>query len=136
MSVLVPAKFPSLSAVFMAAAASILLLFVARILFSLMRLWSCPMLHPEPQEKESSLLSLSIVAKSWGRSLHWNTLPASLPFALTLSEKPSARVGNGNGVDLSQKRSQTLPVANWQLRTGPRFQPPREYSALRYPFPV
>lgn len=128
MSVLVPAKFPSLSAVFMAAAASILLLLVARILFSLMRIWSCPIIRPESQEKESQLLSLSIVAKHWGRSLQWNTLPASLPFTLTFPEKPSSQVGNGVSVALSQKRSQMLPVVNWQPRTGPQFQPPREYS--------
>ncbi|KAG8216103.1 hypothetical protein J3R82DRAFT_8104 [Butyriboletus roseoflavus] len=128
MSVLVPAKSPGLSAVFMAAAVSILLLFVARILFLFVRLWSRPTVRPESQEKASSSLSMSFVSNSRGRSLHWNTLPASLPFALTLSEKPSSRVGNGVGVGLSHKRSQSLPVIVWQPRTGPQFQPPREYS--------
>ena len=121
----------------MAAAASVLLLLVARILFSFMRLWSCPMARPDTQEKESPLL-LSFITKPWGRSLQWNTLPVSLPFTLTLSEKPSPEVGNGVGVGLSQKRAHTLPVVNWQPRTGPRFQPPREYSctslATRSPF--
>ncbi|KAH0831230.1 hypothetical protein J3R83DRAFT_13812 [Lanmaoa asiatica] len=124
MSVLVPAKFPSLSAVFMAAAASILLLFFARILFLLMRLWSCSMVHPEAREKESPLLSLSFVSKLWGHSLQWNTLPASLPFTLALTEKLSPEAGNGVGVGLFQKRSQTFPIVNWRSRTGPQFQPP------------
>ncbi|KAN0094598.1 hypothetical protein V8E55_002885 [Tylopilus felleus] len=124
MSVLVPAKFPSLSAVFMAAAASVLLLFVARILFLLMRLWSCPMVRPESQDKEIPLRSLAFFANPWGRSLQWNILPVSLPFTLTLSEKPSSEVGNGVGVGLAHKRGQMLPVVNWRPRIGPQFQPP------------
>lgn len=127
MSVLVPAKFPSLSAVFMAAAASVLLLFVARILFLLMRLWSCPMVRPESQDKEIPLRSLAFFANPWGRSLQWNILPVSLPFTLTLSEKPSSEVGNGVGVGLAHKRGQMLPVVNWRPRIGPQFQPPREF---------
>jgi hypothetical protein len=124
MSVLVPAKFPSLSVVFMAAAASVLLLFVARILFLLMRLWSCPMVRPESQEKENPLFAVSFVSKPWGRSLQWNILPVSLPFTLTLPEKPSPEVGNGVGMGLSRKPM--LPIVNWHRRTGPQFQPPRE----------
>ncbi|KAG9308333.1 hypothetical protein JVU11DRAFT_12097 [Chiua virens] len=124
MSVLIPAKFPSISSIFMAAAASILLLFVARILFSLMRLWSCPILRPEAQEKESSLRFLFFTTKPWGSSLQWNTLPVSIPFSLTIPEKHSPEVGNGAGVSLSQKRSQILPVVNWRPRTAPQFQPP------------
>ena len=126
MSVLVPAKFPSLSVVFMAAAASVLLLFVARILFLLVRLWSCPKIRPESQEKETPLFASSFVSKPWGRPLQWNILPVSLPFTLTLPEKPSPEVGNGVSVGLSRKRLQLLPVVNWQQRTGPQFQPPRE----------
>jgi len=122
MSVLVPAKFPSLSVVFMAAAASVLLLFVARILFLLMRLWSCPMVRPESQEKENPLFAVSFVSKPWGRSLQWNILPVSLPFTLTLPEKPSPEVGNGVGMGLSRKPM--LPIVNWHRRTGPQFQPP------------
>ena len=132
MSVLVPAKFPSLSVVFMAAAASVLLLFVARILFLLMRIWSCPMIRPESQEKENPLFAVSFVSKPWGRSLQWNILPVSLPFTLTLPEKASPEVGNGVGVGLSRKRPQMLPIVNWRPRTGPQFQPPREL----YPNPV
>ena len=135
MSVLVPAKFPSLSAVFMAAAASVLLLFVARILFLFMRIWSCPMIRPEPQEKEHPLRPLSFISNPWGRSLQWNVLPVSLPFTLTLPEKPSPESGNGVGVGLVQKRAQMLPVMNWYPRTAPRFQPPRELFLrfLSYP---
>ncbi|KAF8558674.1 hypothetical protein OG21DRAFT_1519754 [Imleria badia] len=124
MSVLVPAKFPSLSSVFMAAAASVLLLFVARILFLLMRVWSCPMIRPESQEKEHPLRNLTFISNPWGRSLQWNILPVSLPFTLTLPEKPSPEVGNGVGVGLVQKRGQMLPLVNWHPRTGPQFQPP------------
>ena len=134
MSVLVPAKFPSLSTIFMAAAASVLLLLVARMLFVLMRLWSCPMIRPESQEKEGPLYSLSFVSKPWGRSLQWNILPVSLPFTLTLPEKPSPEVGNVAG--LSQKRPQMLPFVNWRLRTRPQFQPPRELLAPRFTFRV
>ncbi|KAG6380233.1 hypothetical protein JVT61DRAFT_8325 [Boletus reticuloceps] len=120
MSVLVPAQFPSLSAVFMAAAASVLLLFIARILFLLMRLWSCP-IRTESEQKENTYGRYSAhVSNPWGRSLQWNILPVSLPFTLALSEKPSAEVGSG----LAQKRSQTLPVVNWQPRARPQFQPP------------
>ena len=126
MSVLLLAKAPSLSALFMAAAASALLLLVARLFFSFMRLWSCPMVRTDSQDKESSLLFLAFFTKSWGRSLQWNTLPVSLPFTLTLPEKPSPEVGNGVGVGLSRKQFQMLPDLNWHPRAGPRFQPPRE----------
>lgn len=122
MSAILPPKAPSLgSALFMAAAVSALLLLVARIVFSLMRLWSCPV-TPDVHEKET----LFFISKPRGRTLQWNTLPASLPFALTLPEKPSKEVGSGVGV-VSHKRSKTLPVISWLPRPGPRFQPPRKY---------
>jgi len=121
MSVLLLANAPSLSALFMAAAASALLLLVARVLFSL---WSCPMVRTDSQGKESSLLFLAFFTRPWGRSLQWNTLPVSLPFTLTLPEKSSPVVGNGVGMGLSQKAPQMLQVLNWRPRAGPRFQPP------------
>ena len=108
----------------MAAAASVLLLLVARILFLLMRLWSCPIARPESQEKENLLRSLSYISHPWGRSLQWNTLP----FTLSRPEKPSPETGNGAGVVLPQKRSQVFPILNWKPRTGPQFQPPRKLS--------
>ncbi|KIJ64693.1 hypothetical protein HYDPIDRAFT_28063 [Hydnomerulius pinastri MD-312] len=127
MTVIVVAKFPSVAAVFMACTASVLLLILARIIFSFMRLWSCPLARTEGQEKGSSLLSLSTssFSKPWSSSLQWNTLPVSLPFTLRMPEKASAEVGTGVGVGLSQKRPETLPVAIWQpRRSGPQFQPP------------
>ncbi|KAF9238063.1 hypothetical protein BU15DRAFT_75459 [Melanogaster broomeanus] len=116
MTVLVVAKFPSIAAVFMACTASVLLLVVARIMFALVRLWSCPIAHPEGQEKESSLLSLCSLSfsKPWRNSLQWNTLPVALPFALRIPEKPSPEAGNDVGATLQQKRPETLSV----MRTG------------------
>ncbi|KIK76820.1 hypothetical protein PAXRUDRAFT_168675 [Paxillus rubicundulus Ve08.2h10] len=127
MTVLVAAKFPSVAAVLMACIASVLLLVLARIVFALMRLSSCPMSRPEGQEKESRLVSLSTFSFSgpWSHSLNWNTLPVSLPFILCVPEKPSPEAGNVVDVGLSPKRPETLPVANWYSRCpGPQFQPP------------
>ncbi|KAH7883029.1 hypothetical protein F5I97DRAFT_166673 [Phlebopus sp. FC_14] len=106
MTVLVVANFPSVAAVFMASAASLLVLVLARIIFLCMRLWSCPLTPAEGHEKSAFFLSLS--SKSFGSSL-----------------QPSREVGTGIGVGLSQKRSEALPIATWKpRRSGPQFQPP------------
>lgn len=126
MSVLVPTKFPSVAAVMLACVASLVCLLLARILYSFMRLWSCHSLSAASDEKTlawSSLFSLTSTWTSWSRSLQC-ALPASLPFSLTVPEKPSPEVGTGAGVGLSHKRLEFLP-GNWQLcRPGPQFQPP------------
>ncbi|KAL4071716.1 hypothetical protein V8B97DRAFT_1500398 [Scleroderma yunnanense] len=119
MSVLVVAKFPSVAAVFMALAASVLLLLVARILFSLMRLWSCPLARSDNPEKLSTF-SLFFFPNPRTTPQLWSS-PASLPFTLRMTEKmpPPA----GSSVSVPSKRS--LLVPRWHTRTpGPQFQPP------------
>lgn len=123
MSILVPTKFPSVAAVMLACVASLVCLLLARILYSFMRLWSCHPLSTTSNEKAPAWSSLSSLSTTWSRSLQ-RALPASLPFSLTIPEKPSPEVGTGAGVGLSHKRLESLP-GNWQLcRPGPQFQPP------------
>lgn len=121
MSVLVVAKFPSVAAVLMALAASVLLLLVAHIMFSFMRLWSCPLARSDNQEKMGTL-SLFLFANSrttFGRP------PASLPFTSRPTEKMPSPAGSS--ITLSPKRLSFVP--RWHSRTsGPQFQPPREFQ--------
>ncbi|KAG1819199.1 uncharacterized protein BJ212DRAFT_76767 [Suillus subaureus] len=125
MSVLVPTKFPSVAAVMLACAVSFVCLLLARILYSFMRLWSCHSLSTASNEKTPAWSSLLSLTNTWSRSLQ-HALPASLPFSLTIPEKPSPEVGTGAGVGLSHKRLEYLP-GNWRLcRPVPQFQPPRE----------
>jgi len=120
MSVLVVAKFPSVAAVFMALAASALLLLVAHVMFSFMRLWSCPLARSDNQEK-SSMLSLFLFRNTRATLQPWNS-PASLPFTL-LTEKMHLPAGSGVS---APKRLPFVP--RWHSRMpGPQFQPPREY---------
>ncbi|KAG2095070.1 hypothetical protein BD769DRAFT_1370145 [Suillus cothurnatus] len=123
MSVLVPTKFPSVAAIMLACVVSCICLLLARILYSFMRLWSCHSLSTASDEKTPTWSSLLSLTNMWSRSLQ-NALPASLPFSLTIPEKPSPEVGTGAGVGLSHKRLESLP-RNWQLcRPGSQFQPP------------
>lgn len=125
MSVLVPTKFPSVAAIMLACIASLVCLLLARILYSFMRLWSCHSLSTTADEKTPAWSSLLSLTNTWSRSLQ-RALPASLPFSLTIPEKPSPEVGTGAGVGLSHKALESLP-GNWQLcRPAPQFQPPRE----------
>ncbi|KAG6337009.1 hypothetical protein ID866_2069 [Astraeus odoratus] len=119
MSVLVVAKFPSVAAIFMAFAASVLLLLLARIVLSFMRLWSCPLARSEDQEK-MSMFSLSLLPKLRTPSSQWNP---SLPFALRAPEKILPQTASS--VAAPPKRSPSLPIRRWQLRMpSPQFQPP------------
>ncbi|KAG1867523.1 hypothetical protein C8R48DRAFT_599269 [Suillus tomentosus] len=123
MSVLVPTKFPSVAAIMLACIASLVCLLLARILYSFMRLWSCHSLSTSADDKTPAWSSLLSLASTWSRSLQ-RALPASLPFSLTIPEKPSPEVGTGAGVGLSHKALESLP-GNWQLcRPAPQFQPP------------
>lgn len=122
MSVLVPTKFPSVAAVMLACMASLFCLLLARILYTFMRFWSCHALSTASDDKTPALSSLLSLSNTWRQSLQ-RALPASLPFSLTIPEKPSPEVGTGAGVGLSLKRLESL--GNWQLRRpGPQFQPP------------
>lgn len=123
MSVLVVAKFPSVAAIFMALAASALLLLVAHIMFSFMRLWSCPLARSGSEEKSATLsLFLFRIFRNARATLQpWNS-PASLPFTLLTEKMPPPA---GSSVSALPKR---LPLVRWHSRTsGPQFQPPREY---------
>lgn len=123
MSVLVPTKFPSVAAVMLACVASLVCLLLARILYSFMRLWSCHSLSTASHQKAPAWFSLLSLTDTWSRSLQ-RALPASLPFSLTIPEKPSPEVGTRAGVGLSHKRLESFP-GNWQVyRPGPQFQPP------------
>ncbi|KAH7928862.1 hypothetical protein BV22DRAFT_1126221 [Leucogyrophana mollusca] len=122
MTVLVAAKFPSVAAVFLACAASILLLLLARITYAVMRLYLSPAAMAKLAEKGNTQLSAPMSwSKTWSSSWSIPLASISLPFTLTLDEESSSGVGAGVGVGL--QRSGTLPV-NWQRRTGPQFQPP------------
>ncbi|KAG1872990.1 hypothetical protein DFJ58DRAFT_407879 [Suillus subalutaceus] len=126
MSVLVPTKFPSVAAVMLACVVSLVCLLLARILYSFMRLWSCHSLSTASDEKTPAWSSLLSLTNTWSRSLQ-HALPASLPFSLTIPEKPSPEVGTGAGVGLSHKRLESLP-GNWHLcRPGPP-PPPAVYQ--------
>ncbi|KAG2076356.1 hypothetical protein BDR04DRAFT_761560 [Suillus decipiens] len=131
MSVLVPTKFPSVAAVMLACVVSFVCLLLARILYSFMRLWSCHSLSTASDKKTPTWSSLLSLTNTWNRSLQ-HVLPASLPFSLTIPEKPSPEVGTGAGVGLSHKRSESLP-GNWQLcRPAPAvYQDPAPLSMAK-----
>ncbi|KAH7910399.1 hypothetical protein BJ138DRAFT_1008912 [Hygrophoropsis aurantiaca] len=123
MSVLVATKFPSVAAVFLACAASILLLFLARIAYAFMRIYWSPIATSATGEKVDNALSKPLWSwtKAWNPSWSMPLSSVSLPFTLILDEESSTQVGAGIGVGL--RRSDTLPV-NWKRRQGPQFQPP------------
>ncbi|KAG2159333.1 uncharacterized protein EDB93DRAFT_1075155 [Suillus bovinus] len=121
MSVLVPTKFPSVAAVMLACVASLVCLLLARIMYSFMRLWSSNSVLTASDEKTPAWSSLLSLTNTWSRSLQ-RALPTSLPFSLTIPEKPSPEVGTGAGVGLSHKPLESLH-GNWQLRR-PQFTPP------------
>ncbi|EIW79616.1 hypothetical protein CONPUDRAFT_166356 [Coniophora puteana RWD-64-598 SS2] len=102
MVALVLTDSPSIRAVLVSCAASILLLVVARILFAVMRL---------------SLSTVQNEAKQSPVPIQWKlpnlaSLPSVLPFELTLDIKQPAVVGAGVGVGMVSPGSE-LPI-NWQ----------------------
>ncbi|OJA10503.1 hypothetical protein AZE42_07824 [Rhizopogon vesiculosus] len=122
MSVLVPTKFPSVAAVMLACIASLCLLLLARIMYAFMRFWTCPAVSTASDEKTRSWSSLLSLSNSWSRSLR-STLPTSLPFSLTIPEKPLPGVGTGTGVGLSPKRLESQPGSQFQLPREPKIIP-------------
>jgi hypothetical protein len=118
MSVLVPTKFPSVAAIMLACIASLFLLLLARIMYAFMRLWSCPPMSTTSDEKTRAWSSLLSLSNTWSRSLR-SALPTSLPFSLTILEKPSPEVGTGAGIGFSPKRLESQPGSQFQSHREP-----------------
>ncbi|KAJ8597685.1 hypothetical protein M405DRAFT_855419 [Rhizopogon salebrosus TDB-379] len=130
MSVLVPTKFPSVAAIMLACIASLFLLFLARIMYAFMRLWSCPPMSTTSDEKTRAWSSLLSLSNTWSRSLR-SALPASLPFSLTILEKPSPEVGTGVGIGFSPKRLESQPGSQFQSHPPASYQNPAPLSMAK-----
>ncbi|EGO01160.1 hypothetical protein SERLA73DRAFT_179255 [Serpula lacrymans var. lacrymans S7.3] len=124
MSVLVAAKFPSITATLVSCAVSAFFLLLIRLVLSVARAPYFAKVYPSTDslEKISIAASLSFFTSGWYHNLHWDALPPFLPFSM--GQKSAFQVGTGMSAHMSPKASEAMAVSWRSRRPRPNFQPP------------